>query len=184
VFKRALWHRIVFSAPRNQDRGKQHNVDFPAQRTKTADPTAVKREECGSQTMLPLRALLRRRRPLLPSAAAGFFTSSGSDAIARPPPPPPPRPTLPPEGPSKEGGSLAQQVERAASVCAAMRGWMADGRAVHRGHVFHAVNRLRRHRLHRTALQVPSLPLSSCPFWCCNLLDLDSLGLQRISHSD
>ncbi|CAO2187107.1 unnamed protein product [Urochloa humidicola] len=118
--------------------------------------------------MLLLRALLRqRRRPPLP--AAGFFTSSGSDTLAHPPPPPPP-PRAPPaaEGPRDESGqqedSLARRVERAASVCAAMREWMADGRAVHRGHVFHAINRLRRHRLHRTALQVMEWIIRERPY--------------------
>ena len=104
--------------------------------------------------MLLLRVLLRYRRPPLPVPAAGFFTSSGSNATAPPP-------HLGAEGPRNEPGqegSLARRVERAASVGAAMRGWMTDGRAVHRGHVFHAINRFRRHRLHRTALQVPPFP--------------------------
>ncbi|RLN04353.1 pentatricopeptide repeat-containing protein [Panicum miliaceum] len=123
--------------------------------------------------MLLLRALLRRRRPPLPAhvPAAGFFTSSGCDALAPPPPLPWPPPTA--EGPRDESGqegSLARRVERAASVCAAMRGWMADGRAVHRGHVFHAVNRLRRHRRHRTALQVMEWIMRERPY---KLSDLD-----------
>jgi hypothetical protein len=110
-----------------------------------------------------LMLLLRRRRPPLPVPAAGFFTCSGSNATA-PPPPRPPGAEGPRNEPGQEG-SLARRVERAASVGAAMRRWMADGRAVHRGHVFHAVNRLRRHRLHRTALQVPLFPpLRLCPF--------------------
>ncbi|BAT03950.1 Os08g0162250 [Oryza sativa Japonica Group] len=107
-----------------------------------------------------LRALLRRRRPPIPSAAvavavATFFASSGGARIALPPPPP-----RPAADEAEREGSLAQRVERSASVCAAIRGWMGDGRAVHRGHVFHAVNRLRRRRLHRAALQVS---LSSLP---------------------
>ena len=125
--------------------------------------------------MLLLRALLRRRRPPLPAhvPAAGFFTSSGCDALA-PSPPSPPQPPPAAEGPRDEPGqegSLARRVERAASVCAAMRGWMADGRAVHRGHVFHAVNRLRRHRRHRTALQV----LLSCPQFLLSLSRIPGL---------
>ncbi|KAG2576945.1 pentatricopeptide repeat-containing protein At1g07590, mitochondrial-like isoform X3 [Panicum virgatum] len=118
--------------------------------------------------MLLLRALLRRRRPPLPAhvPAAGFFTSSGCDALV-PSPPSPPQPPPAAEGPRDEPGqegSLARRVERAASVCAAMRGWMADGRAVHRGHVFHAVNRLRRHRQHRTALQVMEWIMRERPY--------------------
>jgi hypothetical protein len=105
--------------------------------------------------MLLLRVLLRRRWPPFSVTAAGFFTSSGSNATA--PPPPAAGAEGPRDEPGQEG-SLARRVERAASVGAAMRGWMADGRAVHRGHVFHAINRLRRHRLHRTALQVPAFP--------------------------
>ncbi|KAK3122799.1 hypothetical protein QOZ80_8AG0618490 [Eleusine coracana subsp. coracana] len=123
--------------------------------------------------MLLLRALLRRRRPLTPSAAAGFFTSSGSDATTHPPPPPLPRPPPAPEGPGNEPeqeGSLARWVERASSVCSAMRGWMAYGRAVHCGHVFHAVNRLRRHRLHRTALQLMEWIMRERPY---KLTELD-----------
>jgi hypothetical protein len=106
--------------------------------------------------MLLLRVLLRRRWPPFSVTAAGFFTSSGSNATA-PPPPPAAGAEGPRDEPGQEG-SLARRVERAASVGAAMRDWMADGRAVHRGHVFHAINRLRRHRLHRTALQVPAFP--------------------------
>ncbi|KAL6840778.1 hypothetical protein ACP4OV_029304 [Aristida adscensionis] len=115
--------------------------------------------------MLPLRTLLRRRRPPL-AAGRGFFTSSGSGSPSPPPPPAPPRPPAP-EGPGGEAereGSLARRVERAASVCAAMREWMAAGRAVHRGHVFHAINRLRRHRLHRTALQVMEWIMRERPY--------------------
>ncbi|CAD6246790.1 unnamed protein product [Miscanthus lutarioriparius] len=120
--------------------------------------------------MLLLRVLLRYRRPPLPVPAAGFFTSSGSNATAPPP-------HLGAEGPRNEPGqegSLARRVERAASVGAAMRGWMADGRAVHRGHVFHAINRLRRHRLHRTALQVMEWIVRERPY---KLSELDYLYL-------
>nr|CAB3480102.1 unnamed protein product [Digitaria exilis] len=116
--------------------------------------------------MLLLRALLRRRRPPLPSPAAGFFTSSGCENLA-PPLLPLPQPPPGAEGLYNEPGqeeSLARLVERASSVCAAMRGWMADGRAVHRGHVFHAINRLRRHRLHRTALQVMEWIMRERPY--------------------
>ncbi|KAL5220976.1 hypothetical protein ABZP36_025689 [Zizania latifolia] len=104
---------------------------------------------------MPLRVLLRRRRPPIPSAAAAsFFTCSGGGSISVPTPPPAP---VESRNEPEQEGSLAQRVERAASVCAAIRGWMAAGRAVHRGHIFHAVNRLRRRRLHRTALQVGSI---------------------------
>uniref|UniRef100_A0A0E0LRJ7 Uncharacterized protein n=1 Tax=Oryza punctata TaxID=4537 RepID=A0A0E0LRJ7_ORYPU len=108
--------------------------------------------------LMPLRALLRHRRPPIPSTAvavafATFFTSSGGARIALPPPPPPVPASAEPRDEAEREGSLAQRVERAASVCAAIRGWMGEGRAVHRGHVFHAINRLRRRRLHRAALQ-------------------------------
>ncbi|XP_052165398.1 pentatricopeptide repeat-containing protein At1g07590, mitochondrial [Oryza glaberrima] len=111
-----------------------------------------------------LRALLRRRRPPIPSAAvavavATFFASSGGARIALPPPPP-----RPAADEAEREGSLAQRVERSASVCAAIRGWMGDGRAVHRGHVFHAVNRLRRRRLHRAALQVMEWIMRERPY--------------------
>ncbi|CAN6339814.1 unnamed protein product [Urochloa humidicola] len=87
------------------------------------------------------------------------------------PPPPPPRP--PPaaerarDEPGQQEDSLARRVERAASVCAAMRGWMADGRAVHRGHVFHAVNRLAAaygfRPVHILSVCVPSVPKPAWP---------------------
>ncbi|KAG8046581.1 hypothetical protein GUJ93_ZPchr0008g14095 [Zizania palustris] len=112
--------------------------------------------------LMPLRVLLRRRRPPIPSAAAAnFFTCSGGASIALPAPPPAPAESR--NEPEPEG-SLAQRVERAASVCAAIRGWMAAGRAVHRGHIFHAVNRLRRRRLHRTALQVMEWIMRERPY--------------------
>ncbi|XP_040382689.1 pentatricopeptide repeat-containing protein At1g07590, mitochondrial [Oryza brachyantha] len=114
--------------------------------------------------LTPLCALLRRRRPPIPAAAAAaatFFTSSGGARIVLPPPPAPAEPR---DEPEQEGGSLAQRVERSASVCAAIRGWMADGRAVHRGHIFHAVNRLRRRSLHRTALQVMEWIMRERPY--------------------
>jgi hypothetical protein len=99
--------------------------------------------------LLQLRAVLRCRRLPIHSAAATFFTSSGSEPLA-----PPPAPAESADGSEQDEGSLAQRLERAASVSTAIRGLMAAGRAVHRGHVFHAINRLRRRRLHRTGLQV------------------------------
>ncbi|KAF0897609.1 hypothetical protein E2562_000344 [Oryza meyeriana var. granulata] len=87
---------------------------------------------------------------------------SGGARISLPPPPAAPAESR--DEPEQEEGSLAQRVERAASVCAAIRGWMGGGRAVHRGHIFHAVNRLRRRRLHRTALQVMEWIMRERPY--------------------
>ncbi|EEC82943.1 hypothetical protein OsI_27919 [Oryza sativa Indica Group] len=112
-----------------------------------------------------LRALLRRRRPPIPSAAVAVAVANLLCELRR-------RPYSSPSSSSpscgRRGGAggvrWAQRVERSASVCAAIRGWMGDGRAVHRGHVFHAVNRLRRRRLHRAALQVMEWIMRERPY--------------------
>ena len=155
--------------------GAYRSVDFRSDGSETREASGLQAKTLHEPAMLLVRTLLRRRRPPLPVAATGFFTSSGSDALA-PPPPRPPVLEWPHYEPEQEG-SLARRLERAASVGAAMRGWMADGRAVHRGHVFHAVNRLRRHRLHRTALQVAPLPFFLLPVYRIPGLVLDSLIL-------
>ncbi|KAM0836835.1 hypothetical protein ACQ4PT_062058 [Festuca glaucescens] len=108
--------------------------------------------------LMQLRALLRCRRLPIHSAAATFFTSSGSEPLA-----PPPAPAESADD-SEQLGTLAQRLERAASVSTAIRRWMAAGRAVHRGHVFHAINRLRRRRLHRTGLQVMEWVIRERPY--------------------
>ncbi|KAJ3692550.1 hypothetical protein LUZ60_011645 [Juncus effusus] len=70
----------------------------------------------------------------------------------------------PPEfGPS----SLAWRVERlprGASVVSAFQSWMRDGLAVNRGHIFHAVNRLRRRNLHFRALEVMEWVMRERPY--------------------
>lgn len=47
-----------------------------------------------------------------------------------------------------------ERLPRKESVLVAFQGWMRDGFAVHRGLIFHAINRLRRRQMHSRALEV------------------------------
>ncbi|KAJ4773019.1 hypothetical protein LUZ62_057276 [Rhynchospora pubera] len=63
--------------------------------------------------------------------------------------------------------SLAWRMERLprkASVVEAFQGWMRDGLAVNRGHIFHAINRLRRRQLHSRALEVMEWVMRERPY--------------------
>lgn len=76
----------------------------------------------------------------------------------------------------KDGKSLSWRIERlprGESVASVFQGWMGDGFPVHRGDIFHAINRLRKLKANKRALQVLSLtffdsffPLSSVHSSC------------------
>lgn len=63
----------------------------------------------------------------------------------------------PPSTPELVTNSVAWRLEklpREQSVVVAFQSWMRDGFAVHRGHIFHTINRLRRRHLYSRALEV------------------------------
>lgn len=68
----------------------------------------------------------------------------------------------PPERPPASLSCLVERLPRTQSVVSAFQSWMAQGNPVHRGDIFHAVNRLRRLKMNKRALEVFFF---SC---CCN----------------
>ncbi|KAK4483126.1 hypothetical protein RD792_010306 [Penstemon davidsonii] len=74
------------------------------------------------------------------------------------------------ENPSKEEGeakSLSLRIEklgRTESVASAFRSWMGDGFPIHRGDVFHTINRLRKHRATKRALEVMEWVIREKPY--------------------
>lgn len=57
----------------------------------------------------------------------------------------------------EESSSLCWRIERLSrgeSVGTAFRSWMGDGFPVHRGDIFHTINRLRKRRFNKRALEV------------------------------
>lgn len=60
-------------------------------------------------------------------------------------------------GEEQPRGSLSSRVERlpkGESVAFAFQNWMGEGYAVDRGEIFHAINRLRKRKMNRRALEV------------------------------
>ncbi|KAJ3688437.1 hypothetical protein LUZ61_017601 [Rhynchospora tenuis] len=57
-----------------------------------------------------------------------------------------------------------ERLPRKASVVEAFQGWMRDGLAVNRGHIFHAINRLRRHQMDSRALEVMEWVIRERPY--------------------
>ncbi|XP_020114990.1 pentatricopeptide repeat-containing protein At1g07590, mitochondrial-like [Ananas comosus] len=80
------------------------------------------------------------------------------------------------DGDKELGGgvdSLSARVEmlrRGESVVGAFQSWMGEGSPVHRGHVFHAINRLRKRGMNRRALEVMEWVMRERPY---KLTELD-----------
>jgi hypothetical protein len=70
-----------------------------------------------------------------------------------------PKKSLDPEGP-KCLSSRIEKLPRGESVGYAFQSWMGEGFPIHRGDVFHTINRLRKLRLNKRALEVCLLVLS------------------------
>lgn len=47
-----------------------------------------------------------------------------------------------------------ENLPRGEPVGSACQSWMADGFPIHRGDVYHAINRLRKHKMNKRALEV------------------------------
>ncbi|KAK1293047.1 Pentatricopeptide repeat-containing protein [Acorus calamus] len=68
---------------------------------------------------------------------------------------------------SSSSSSLSSRIERLSngeSVVSAFQGWMGDGFPVHRGDVFHAINRLRKFKLNKRALEVMEWVIRERPY--------------------
>ncbi|MQM14270.1 hypothetical protein Taro_047202 [Colocasia esculenta] len=113
-----------------------------------------------------LRRSFTRRADLLSLFATRTFTIISSDsALLPPPPPPPPLPLLLPvdvdsaespfpEEPAESLSARMEKLPKEHPVVSAFQSWMGDGFPVHRGDVFHAINRLRKLGLNKRALEV------------------------------
>lgn len=98
-------------------------------------------------------------RTLGASSESGLFPPSTPT-----PPPPPPHPslTLPhldveyhfPEERSDALSSRVERLPKGQPVVSAFQSWMGDGFPIHRGDIFHAINRLRKLRMNKRALEV------------------------------
>ncbi|KAK8935572.1 Pentatricopeptide repeat-containing protein [Platanthera zijinensis] len=77
------------------------------------------------------------------------------------------------ETPAAPGDSLSSRVERLQSgepIISAFQSWMGDGFAVQRGDVFHAMNRLRKLRMNKRALEAMEWIMRERPY---KLIELD-----------
>uniref|UniRef100_A0A7N0UL36 Pentatricopeptide repeat-containing protein n=1 Tax=Kalanchoe fedtschenkoi TaxID=63787 RepID=A0A7N0UL36_KALFE len=79
-------------------------------------------------------------------------------------------PTEASSGSEREDGEpscLSRRIERlprGVSVGSVFQGWMGEGLPVHRGDVFHAINRLRKRKLHKRALEVMGWVIRERPY--------------------
>lgn len=71
------------------------------------------------------------------------------------------------ESPETPGDSLSLRVERlqwGEPIISAFQSWMGDGFSVHRGEVFHAINRFRKLRMNKRALQLMEWIMRERPY--------------------
>ena len=61
-----------------------------------------------------------------------------------------------------------ERLSRGESAGSAFKSWMGDGFPIHRGDVYHAINRLRKLNMNKRALEVTSIPLFLCVFAVCS----------------
>ncbi|KAH7864311.1 hypothetical protein Vadar_028147 [Vaccinium darrowii] len=76
------------------------------------------------------------------------------------------------EGGEEEPKSLCGRIERlprGAAVGSAFQSWMGDGFPIHRGNIFHTINRLRKLHFNKRALQTMMVPPLFRIFACCDL---------------
>lgn len=85
-----------------------------------------------------------------PTPTSDPQSESQSDHSGSDPKPPPSRSEF---GPNSLTCRL-ERLPRKESVLVAFQGWMRDGFSVHRGLIFHAINRLRRRQMYSRALEV------------------------------
>lgn len=79
----------------------------------------------------------------------------------------------------EEPNSLCWRIEklsRGESVGTAFRNWMGDGFPVHRGDIFHTINRLRKRKSNKRALEVYFFPIYIQIFVCLRLMGYLYLG--------
>lgn len=91
---------------------------------------------------------------LLPQSHFGLSTQSDIDASS-------------PELDNVEHSSLCKRIEklpRDEPVCSAFQSWMGDGFPVHRGDIFYTINRLRKRRHNKRALQVMEWVIREKPY--------------------
>lgn len=74
-----------------------------------------------------------------------------------------------------------EKLSRGEPVGSACQSWMADGFPIHRGDVYHAINRLRKHKLNKRALEVIVYFIHHL-FLCCGHIFLSTLKLKYAEH--
>ncbi|XP_078179396.1 pentatricopeptide repeat-containing protein At1g07590, mitochondrial-like [Carex rostrata] len=111
-------------------------------------------------TKNPISFLASCNTPPTPTPTSDPQSDSQSDHSASDPKPPPSRSEF---GPNSLTCRL-ERLPRKESVLVAFQGWMRDGFSVHRGLIFHAINRLRRRRMYSRALQVMEWVIREKPY--------------------
>ncbi|KAH0463249.1 hypothetical protein IEQ34_007831 [Dendrobium chrysotoxum] len=118
-----------------------------------------------------MRLRFLHRRVVVPNSAIfrsatafGFKSTPSLSSIDIPNPHNPAEESESSEGPSD---SLSMRVERlpwGEPIISAFQSWMGDGFAVHRGEVFHAINRLRKLRMNKRALHLMEWIMRERPY--------------------